>query len=292
MDFLLTGGMRSVFDDEAEALGARLYYLPFRRRKLWGFSREFRNILQANAYDALHDHQDYASGWHYLLGLSQLPPYRITHVHNPSYQIRNNYGITLSRRLAAIIGRSLVRTHATHVLGTSRQILDEYGFLSPKFSRLQKDALHCGFDPARFAGNSIDSAHSLRAEFGWKKEMQIILFAGRIDQSPDPRHPQTHKNSGFAVDVAIEAALRNPHLCMILAGKPSPATSVLERRVARLGSLVASFLWVFAATFIASCWAAIYSFSLALEKVSAWLQSKPKRRAYLYLHRMQFQENV
>lgn len=56
-----------------------------------------------------------------------------------------------------------------------RQILDEYGFLSPKFSRVQKDALHCGFDPARFAGNSIDSAHSLVCRIWFKGDANHSL---------------------------------------------------------------------------------------------------------------------
>src|SRR6266849_9344336 len=98
MDFLITSGNRGVFDDEAQQLGAQIHYVRYGRTYLPRFSREFRQVLRKGRYDAIRDHQDYASGWHFLMGASALPPVRVTHVHNPAYQIRNNYGVTLSRR--------------------------------------------------------------------------------------------------------------------------------------------------------------------------------------------------
>lgn len=235
LDFLVTSGNRGVFDDEAERLGAKIHYLRFGRRTLCPFVSGFRELLREGRYNAIHDHQDFASGWHYLAGCGRLPEHRITHVHNPSYQIRNNYGVSASRRIVSRLGRCLVGSHATHVLGTSRQVLEEYGFFDPDFEAVPTQALHCGFDPSRFAGAPVAAAASLREEFGWERESKLVLFAGRIDQSPDPGHPQTHKNSGFAVEVYIEAASRDHRLCMILAGKGSPATAILERRVAEAG---------------------------------------------------------
>ena len=61
-------------------------------------------------------------------GRRPLPPVRVTHVHNPSYQIHNNYGVTLGRRLTARVGKRLVARYATHITGTSRQVITEYGF--------------------------------------------------------------------------------------------------------------------------------------------------------------------
>jgi glycosyltransferase involved in cell wall biosynthesis len=48
-------------------------------------------------------------------------------------------------------------------------------------------------------------------------------------------HPQNHKNSGFAISVGIEAARRDPRVYMLLAGPPSPAVAVLQRRIAQAG---------------------------------------------------------
>src|SRR5688500_2944265 len=67
-DILLTGGSKSIFDDEARSLGANLFYVPFTRRNLAGFAREFRRILTKGNYDVIHDHQDYIAGLHFFMG--------------------------------------------------------------------------------------------------------------------------------------------------------------------------------------------------------------------------------
>jgi glycosyltransferase involved in cell wall biosynthesis len=233
-DFVATGGQAGVFDDEARSLGARIFYLRFGRGDLTSFARGFRRILRDGHYHALHDHQDYASGWHYLIGRGALPPVRVTHVHNPAYQIHNNYGVTASRRLTARIGKALTARYATHIAGTSRAAITAFGFDAPEFASTPKAALYCGFDPARFLAGA--SAHaSVRLEFGWPSDATIVVFAGRFDVSPDPGHPQNHKNSGFAVDVAIECARRGERVCFIFAGPLSPAAPVLWQRIETAG---------------------------------------------------------
>jgi len=239
-DFVATGGKPGVFDDEARALGAEIFYLRYGRRDLASFVPAFRRILKAGRYDALHDHQDYASGWHYLIGRGQLPPVRVTHVHNPAYQIRNNYGVTASRRLTARIGKSLVACYATHIAGTSRAALTAFGFDDPAFAAIPKAALYCGIDSDRFIASS-EARASVREEFGWAPDAKIVLFAGRFDVSPDLDHPQNHKNSGFAVDVAIAGAQRHARSNFIFAGPFSPTVPVLRQRIegAGLGQRIA-----------------------------------------------------
>jgi glycosyltransferase involved in cell wall biosynthesis len=169
------------------------------------------------------------------MGAGVLPKIRITHVHNPAYQIRNNYGVTVSRRVIASIGKALVARYATHITGTSRQVLTEYGFDTARFRKIPKLALHCGFDAARFYGDVELTKKSVSREFGWPENSTIILFAGRIDQSPDLGHPQNHKNSGFAISVAMECMRRDPRARLLLAGETSPAVPILEQRIAAAG---------------------------------------------------------
>jgi glycosyltransferase EpsF len=235
MDFVATSGNVGIFDEEAQRLGARISYLRYGKRELARFVPAFRRVLREGRYDAMHDHQDFASGWHFLMGAGELPPVRVTHVHNPSYQIRNNYGVTLRRRLTATVGKRLVSRYATHIAGTSKQAIHEHGFDAAAFAHVRKAALHCGFDPTRFHGDKAAAKASVCEEFGWADNAKIILYAGRIDQSPELGHPQNHKNSGFAVDVAIEAARRDNAVRTLFAGKPSPAVAVLERRIADAG---------------------------------------------------------
>jgi glycosyltransferase EpsF len=235
IDFLATSGNPGIFDEEAQRLGAQVHYVRFGRGHLLRFTKQFRQVLREGRYHAIHDHQDYASGWHFLMGAAELPLVRVTHVHNPAYQIRNNYGVTPCRRVTAQIGKRLVARYATHITGTSRQVIGEYGFDASPFRGIPKAALHCGFDTARFLGDQIPSKASICHEFGWSEEAKIILFAGRIDRSLDLGHPQNHKNSGFAVSVGIECARRDPRVCMLLAGAPSSAVPILEQRIIASG---------------------------------------------------------
>jgi glycosyltransferase EpsF len=235
LDFLATSGERGLFDGEAERLGARIYYLRYSRRNPANFANEFTGILRNGHYEAVHDHQDYSSGWHFLFGRAGLPVIRVTHVHNPAYQILNNYGVTPMRRATARIGRRLVARYATHITGTSRQLITEYGFDAPAFDRISRAALHCGFDPARFHGDPASAKISVAREFSWPTDVILILFAGRMDQSPDFGDPQNHKNSGFAVAVGVECARRDPRVRLLFVGAPSPALPILQKRIAAAG---------------------------------------------------------
>ena len=235
IDFLATSGNVGIFDEEAKSLGARVYYVRYGRAHLPRFAKRFRQILREGHYHAVHDHQDYASGWHFLMGATELPSVRVTHVHNPAYQIRNNNGVTVTRRLTSRVGKALIAHYATHITGTSRQMISEYGFDALGFEQIPKAVLHCGFAPARFLGDNVAVKASVCHEFGWPKDAKIVLFAGRIDQSPNLGHPQNHKNSGFAVSVGIECARQDSRVHMILAGAPSLAVPILEARIAGCG---------------------------------------------------------
>ena len=232
MDFLSTSGQRGFFDEEARKLGGTLHYVPYGRRNLPGFARAFRRILREGGYDAVHDHQDYASGWHFLLGGAALPKVRVTHVHTSAHVFAANHAASPLRRLTAQLGKRLVARHATHIAGTSRQLIGDYGFDTPAFSHIPKGALYCGFDVARFLGDRPAARAAVCGEFSWPADVRLALFAGRIDPSPDPSHSHAQKNAGFAVDVAIAAARQDSRLCLLLAGAPSPAVALLEHRIA------------------------------------------------------------
>lgn len=235
IDFLATSGNPGIFDDEARQLGAQVYYIRYGRAHLASFVRDFRRILREGHYEAIHDHQDYASGWHFLIGADSLPRIRVTHVHNPSYQIRNNYGVTLGRRVTAQIGKTLIAHYASHITGTSRQVIEEYGFDDPAFRRIPKAALHCGFDTARFRANRSEAKACVCREFGWPIDSRIALFVGRIDESAQVGHSRNHKNSAFAVSVGIECFRKDSRARLLLAGARSEAVSVLEQRICAAG---------------------------------------------------------
>jgi glycosyltransferase involved in cell wall biosynthesis len=218
-DILLTGGEPSVFDEEAKTLGARLFYVPFSRRRPIKFMREFRRILVTGNYDVIHDHQDYVAGLHFAMGLGHLPPIRIAHVHNPFYQ-RAEYARGPVRRVVRAAGRRTLGYLATHVVGTSSQIVSEYGFDGFKSRGITLGAAYCGFDVANYQGDRRRVHAELCREFGWQPSAQIILFVGRLDAGNVIHLGRTmsHKNPAFALEVARECISSDPDVRLLMAG--------------------------------------------------------------------------
>lgn len=235
MDFLLTSGNRGIFDDEARKLGACLYYVPYRRSNIPHFIREFRRILREGRYDVLHDHSDYVSGWRFLMGLGVLPNVRVTHVHNPWLHIGANYAVNPSRRLSTLIGKKLVNRLATQICGTSGAILRQYGFQSGRKQKPPVTVVYCGIDVSLFGSARDRDRASVLREFGWPDDAKIVLFAGRLDRALEFDHPQNHKNSWFALNVARAALAIEPRLRLLMAGAGDQERKELERRICEWG---------------------------------------------------------
>lgn len=224
IDVCLTGGYKAAFDDEAVRLGARLFYVPYTRRNLPRFILHFRRLLRRERYHVVHDHQDYTAGLHFLFGFGLLPPTRIVHVHNPLLHIEN-YSKTLLRRMTVKAGKELVSAVATHVLGTSRQILTEYGFTER--SSLQLSAVHCGFDVALFQGDRACLRADICREFGWGDSVKVLLFVGRLGTR--------QKNPEFALEVAKACIAREPKVRLLMVGGGEEERSQLNNRVKQWG---------------------------------------------------------
>jgi glycosyltransferase EpsF len=235
MDFLATSGNPGIFDEEARQLGAQIHYVRYGRTHLPRFAKEFRRMLSEGQYDAVHDHQDYASGWHFLLGAGALPSVRVTHVHNPWLHIEANYGIGPLRRLMATTGKHLVHQLATHVCGTSQEILRRYGFEPMQATRPVVSAVHCGFDVGKFNKSREPDRASVLREFCWPEDSQVILFVGRLDRALEFDHPQNHKNSWFAVNVVRAAVERHPSVRFLMAGAGDRPRQELESCIEQWG---------------------------------------------------------
>jgi glycosyltransferase involved in cell wall biosynthesis len=215
-DFIAAGGNTAIFDDLIRSLGCRIFYLKLDKNNTGSFIQGFRKILKEHTYIAIHDHQDFLSGWHFLFGLGHLPPVRVSHVHNPHYQLYNNYGVNGNRRMKLRLGRMLVRALSTHILGTSGKVLGEYGITSQSYGRQQVRPLYCAFRIDKFSGDHAVQKSMTCAEFGWDEDVKIVLFAGRLDMSLDIGHPNNHKNSAFALEVI--QACNDSKIKLIMAG--------------------------------------------------------------------------
>lgn len=231
-DICLTGGKKNVFDDEAASLGASLFYPHYCRTNLPNFIREFRAILANGRYDSIHDHQDLTAGLHFLFGLGHLPPVRIAHVHNPLIHLEG-YTTSPARRLTAGTGKRLLANLATHIIGTSRQIVSEYGFDERRFSKVKRGAVHCGFESDRFLRDHAIDHLEICNEFGFEDSAKILLFAGRLEADSNQRSNQ--KNPEFAIEVAKECIGIDPDVRLIMAGSGEGMRKKLQAEVEDLG---------------------------------------------------------
>lgn len=232
MDFLITSGVPGLFDDEARRLGARIHYVPFGRHHLPTFVRSFRAVLRDGHYAAIHDHQGPVAGMYLMTGTGVLPPVRVVHLHNPLPQFEAHYGVSFLRRTTLALSWRLAERLATEVRATSQSVLDSFPSSAPETPRAP---LYCGIRPERFLGDPAEARDQLCKEFRWPPEVKILLFAGRIDRSPDSKDPLGHKNAPLAVEIAMACCQRDPSVRMILAGAPSEAVPILEQRIADAG---------------------------------------------------------
>lgn len=232
VDVCLTGGAKAMFDDEAEALGARLFYPHFTRKNSLTFARQFRRLLSEGRYQAIHDHQDYAAGLRFVMGLGHLPPVRVAHVHNTSFCI-DNYNSTAARRLTFRAAKKCLARTATHVTSTSRLMLTEFGFDDPSFLHVKRSVVHCGFDVSAFRGDNRGTHREVSEEFGWEDEARIMLFVGRLDEPIAGNLDR--KNPAFALEVARACVERDPKVRMIMAGSGERRRRELESRVREWG---------------------------------------------------------
>ncbi len=216
-DFIAAGGEKGIFDDEVVGHGCRIYYLKLDKSNVVSFIGGLRRILAENNYVAIHDHQDFLSGWHFLFGAGLLPKVLISHLHNPYEQFLATYANSPRRRLNVRLGRGLTRWFATHIMGTSHRLMRQYGIVPERYPSQKVDALYCGFSLQRFAGSHEESKRSLCEELGWSHETsKIVLFAGRFDPRLELHHPLNHKNSAFALEVVH--AVRDPSVRLVMAG--------------------------------------------------------------------------
>ncbi len=216
-DFIAAGGEKGILDEEVKSHGCRIHYLKLDKANVLPFILGLRRILAENRYDAIHDHQDFLSGWHFLFGAGLLPRVLISHLHNPYEQFMATYANSPRRRMNVRMGRGLTRRFATHMLGTSRKLMRQYGIVPERYPSQQVDALYCGFSMDRFAGSHFEAKRSLCDELGWSHEnSKIVLFAGRFDQRLDIHHPLNHKNSVFALEVVH--AVKDPDVRLAMAG--------------------------------------------------------------------------
>lgn len=222
-----------MFDQEIEALGAKIYYIKYSFRHCFHFRKQFQSVLRKERYDAIHDHQDFISGWHYLLGLGQLPAKRVSHLHNP-YNFVRNYVSSPVRWISYKIGRILNVIHATKITGTSDAVMDEYGYNKWPYKMKRAKPVYCGFDVSEFKFKET-AKQTIYREFDWDLlRSKTALFIGRLDT--DARSEiRNQKNPEFALLIAKRLVAQNDHWKFIFVGQKGLIGEHMEADVINRG---------------------------------------------------------
>lgn len=233
IDFLATGGERQVFDDEIIKAGARIFYLKYDLKKILSFRKSFVALLEKEKYTAIHDHQDFVSGWHFLAAIGHLPDKRIVHLHN-SYNFVRNYITNPLRWISFKLGRLFIALLGTTITGASNGVMDEYGYNKWPYSKKRVNPAYCGFNVNQFLYNE-DKRKEIRTELGWKDEtIKIALFVGRIGLDADA-NAVNEKNPSFAFSIAQQLVHENKEWRFLFVGYKGVQGSAMEEKLRNIG---------------------------------------------------------
>jgi glycosyltransferase involved in cell wall biosynthesis len=231
-DFLATGGQPDIFDEEVKKTGSKIFYIKYSKGGAIRFRKQLKVILEKESYDAIHDHQDFISGWHFLLSAGQLPPILISHLHNP-YNFVRNYVVNPERWFSFRVGRVLTALFTTKITGTSNAVMDEYGYDKWPYKAKRVFPTYCGFDVKEFCFNEA-AGLKIRGELGWQELDKIILFVGRIGLQ-DVDTAANQKNPAFAFSLAKKLVTENEGWRFLFVGFKGIVGEQMEQEVAAKG---------------------------------------------------------
>jgi len=220
MDFLVHTDTPAAYDREIVERGSRL----LRCRTSWrspAYGCAVRSLVrQYGPYDAIHSHVHYFSGVLLALIRGLQVPTRIAHCHCDSFP-RDLAAGWLRRRYIQAAKAGLER-YATHWLAASEKA--GRGLFGDQWRRdPRSQVLHCGIDLEPF--RQPEDRECVRESLRVAADELVVGHVGRFEQQ---------KNHPFLVEIAAEAARREPRLRLLLIGE-GPARTLIEERVRALG---------------------------------------------------------
>lgn len=163
-DFAITGGEKSLMDDEAEALGARMFYFDTNRSAVDNLKDILRN---EGPFEAVHSHVFFYSGLLLREAKRCGVPIRIAHAHNA----HTGESSSFVRKAYEASMRRLIRSNATVMMGCSEKAC-RYVFgencLSDSCAMVMPDGIDC----ERFAFNE-EIRKKVRTEYGLENKFTV-----------------------------------------------------------------------------------------------------------------------
>jgi glycosyltransferase involved in cell wall biosynthesis len=221
MDFLTLASTPGEYDDEVRSLGSRIFPCGY-DRDAFQFGGAFARLLRSEGpYDLVHSHYHFFNGWVLRVAHAARVPIRVAHSHSDTSRI--DCRASVGRRFKRVLGRRWIDRHATLGLATSREAAA--CLFGPRWATDRRwRVLHSCIDLSPFVDECPDRDR-VRAELGIRADAFVVGHVGGF---------RAEKNHEFLIDIANEAARREPRFCLLLIGD-GELRPAIERKVARLG---------------------------------------------------------
>jgi len=205
------------FGPEIEALGGRVFRLPFLSRAgMAGYVRLVREILDKNGpYAAVHAHTEYQAGFVALAAHQAGVPVRICHAHADTRYVRSPLFL-----LKKVLGRALIDRYATQRCAASKSAaLSTFGARAVKAGQVL--IVPNRIDVSAFGDRTPESRANLSAACNADPNSLILGCVGRLS---------AEKNPGFVLDIASAAKRFGLNMRFAFAGTGNMLEMLTERR--------------------------------------------------------------
>ena len=212
-DFAMTAGEKSLYDEEVQTRGGRIFYFDTGKSLI----SNLRAVLREQGpFRAVHSHVFFYSGLVLAEARKARVPVRIAHAHNA------HTGESRSpARLAYEAGmQGLIRLHATHLLGCSEKAC-RYVFGKGIMRDPRAAVMPDGIDCRRFAYNPMERDR-IRKEYGLTDRF-VVGHVGHFNPA---------KNHEKILSVFREVCRRREDACLLLVGEGELEADVRNRAAA------------------------------------------------------------
>ncbi len=230
-DFLVTS--QGEFDDEARSLGATIHYVV-KKRKIFRYLADFRQVLETNHYDVVHVHSDEFTGHMMKIAAQCGVPVRITHSHNTVLARGRKIPFQFLRNVHfKTINRYLLLKYATNVLACSC-CAGEFMMGSKAWNSNAKcRTIYCGVPLEKFIVHRTEEARERLCDlYGIPRQHKVIGHVGSLT-------PQ--KNQDWMIRIFHEFRQKHDNWSLLIIGD-GELRPLLKATIHELGLETSVFL--------------------------------------------------
>lgn len=202
-DFALISGEKSVFDEEINELGGKIYYFSKGKKTKSRIEQNLKRIIdEEGPFQAIHSHCYFFSG--YMLGIAKKYgiPIRIAHAHD----VYKGQRYTLFRYVYEYVMRFLLQINTTNCLGCSDAAVKfVYGKNNKKV-----EVIHNAINIEKYRFET-EKRSRIRKQYGLEESI-VVGHVGRFEDQKD------HE---YLIDVFSEASKERKDLKLMMIGEGS-----------------------------------------------------------------------